>query len=85
MTNRKEYAVKHNITDHGDHPRLLEYDPKNKIIDVFVYRDPGCPYPYTTTNTDDPWHHQGFYLKNFLIYLEQFFEENNLPYEVIKK
>ena len=73
---------------HGDKPKLFEYDETEDIVDVFVYRDYRCPYPYTITNTrnnSDIWVHQGFYLKNFIIYLNDFFERNKLPFEIIKK
>jgi hypothetical protein len=84
---KKKFFERWNMTDHGDKPKLLEYDPKNDIVDIFIYRDPNCPYPYTITNTRDDsdiWKHQGFYLKNFIIYLKDFFERNNLPYKVKK-
>ena len=71
------------MTDHGDFPKLFEYDPINKIVDVFVYRDPDCPYPYTTTNTDDPWHHQGFYKGEFIRIIDELFKKNDLPYRII--
>lgn len=88
MTNKKEYYKKHNMTFHGDKPSLFEYDPKNDIIDVFVYLDQGCPYPFTITNThkrEDIWYHQGFYLEEFMILLDIFLQKNNLPYELIEK
>ena len=39
------------MRDHGDKTKLFEYDETEDIVDVFVYRDPDCPYPYTITNT----------------------------------
>ncbi|MHA1408777.1 MAG: hypothetical protein ACTSQY_00415 [Candidatus Odinarchaeia archaeon] len=62
-------------------PRLFEYDDKNKIVDVFIRRDPDCPFPFH----DDDWYHQGFYLDEFISYLEHFFEENDIPYILKKK
>ena len=62
-------------------PKLFEYDKNNDIVDVFVRRDPYCPFPFHK----DDWYHQGFYLREFIIYLNDFFEKYDLPYEVIKK
>ncbi len=31
----------------------IKYDETEDIVDVFVYRDPYCPYPYTITNTSN--------------------------------
>jgi hypothetical protein len=59
-------------------PKLLEFDDTEGIIDIFVKKDPNCPYPFT----NGEWYHQGFLLKNFIIYLKDFFERNNLPYKV---
>jgi hypothetical protein len=84
---KKEFFERWNMTDHGDKPKLFEFDPKNDIVDVFVYKDYHCPYPFTVTNTrseNDKWFHQGFFLKNFIIYLNDFFERNNLKYKVIE-
>lgn len=79
---KKEYFKKYNMVDHGDHPKLFEYDLKNDIVDVFVYRDSNCPYPFTITNIDEPWYHQGFYLEEFIIILDVFLQKNNLPYRI---
>ena len=81
---REKFFKKFKMTDHGDQPKLFEFDPKNNIVDVFVYRDPDCPYPFTITNTENVWYHQGFYLKEFLIILEVFLEKNNLPYKIVE-
>jgi len=75
------------MRDHGDKPKLFEYDETEDIVDVFVYRDPDCPYPYTITNTrsdKDIWTHQGFHLKEFMIILEVFLKKNNLPYRIVE-
>ncbi|HEC39332.1 hypothetical protein LCGC14_1561080 [marine sediment metagenome] len=72
---------------YGDKPKLLEYDETEGIVDVFTYRDPNCPYPYTITNTkkdSDIWTHQGLYLKEFIIILEVFLKKNNLPYKIVE-
>jgi hypothetical protein len=61
--------------------RLFEYDETEDIVDVFVKKDPQCPYPFT----NGEWYHQGFYLEEFIIYLNSFFEKNELPFEVVKK
>ncbi len=75
------------MKNHGDKPKLFEYDETEDIVDVFVYRDPHCPYPYTITNTrsdKDIWTHQGFHLKEFMIILEVFLKKNNLPYRIVE-
>lgn len=73
---------------HGDEPKLFEYDEGNKIVDVFTYKDPRCPYPYSITNTrndSDIWTHQGFYVTDFIERLKGFLSENNLPFTIQKK
>ena len=50
-------------------PKLFEYDSKNKAVDVFVRQDPQCPFPFHK----DDWYHQGFYLNEFVLYLNDFF------------
>ena len=62
-------------------PRLFEYDDKNKIVDIFIREDPDCSFPFH----QDDWYHQGLYLEEFIIYLERFFEENDLPYVLKRK
>jgi hypothetical protein len=62
-------------------PKLFEFDETEEIVDVFVKEDLECPYPFT----NGEWYHQGFYLSNFIIFVNDLFERNNLPYEVIKK
>lgn len=64
-----------------ENPKLFEYDKKNGIVDVFVRKDPDCPFPFHL----DDWYHQGFYLREFIIYLNDFFERYDLPHEVIKR
>lgn len=59
-------------------PKLFEYDPEHKIVDVFVKHDPECPFPFH----ENDWWHQGFYLSEFIIYLNDFFERYNLSYKV---
>ena len=49
-------------------PRLFEFDTENKIVDIFVRKDPKCPYPFHK----DDWYHQGFYLDEFLTFLKLF-------------
>ena len=60
-------------------PRPFEYDPINNIVDIFVRQDPRCPFPFH----EEDWWHQGFYLSNFLIYLNIFFKRYNLDYKVV--
>jgi len=63
-------------------PKLFEYDKNNDIVDVFVRRDPDCSFPFH----EDDWYHQGFYLREFIIYLNDFFERYDLQYKItIKK
>ncbi len=52
-------------------PKLFEYDKENKIVDIFVRKDPDCPFPFH----ENDWYHQGFYLDNFLIFLGIFLED----------
>jgi len=59
-------------------PKLFEYDSKNKIVDVFVRQDPYCPFPFH----EEDWYHQGFFLEEFIIRLNCFFQNNNLDYRV---
>jgi len=63
-------------------PKLFEYDSNNGngIVDIFVKEEPGCPFPFHK----DDWYHQGFYLINFITYLNDFFERYNLQYKVRK-
>jgi len=60
-------------------PKLFEFDIKNDIVDIFVKQDPQCPFPFH----EEDWWHQGFYLSNFLIYINMFFEKYNLKYKVV--
>lgn len=62
-------------------PNLFEYDEKNRIVDIFVKKDPDCPHPFT----NGEWWHQGFYLEEFAIILDIFFQKNRLPYSIIEK
>lgn len=59
-------------------PKLFEYDDTEDIVDVFIKEDKKCPYPFTNKE----WYHQGFYLKNFILYLNDFFERYDLPYKI---
>jgi len=61
-------------------PKLFEYDSKNKAVDVFVRKDPRCPFPFHK----DDWYHQGFYLDDFALRIKQFFHKNDLGYSLIK-
>ncbi len=61
-------------------PKILEYDSKNNIVDLFVREDPDCPFPFH----EEDWYHQGFYLENFIIYLKSFFKRTKLQYEIRK-
>ena len=61
-------------------PRLFEYDSKNEIVDIFVRNDLTCPFPFHRYD----WYHQGFYIKGFIMFLNDFFERYNLPYTVMK-
>jgi hypothetical protein len=88
MGNKKEMFERYNMTDHGDKPSLFEFDPKNDIVDVFVYRNNKFPYPYTITNTKDGsdiWTHQGFFLKDFIRELDVFLQKNKLPYKIVEE
>ena len=88
MSTKKKYFEKLNMTDNGSKPSLFEYDAKNDIVDVFVYRDPRCPYPYTITNTrkdEDIWTHQGFFMDDFIRKLDVFFKKNDIPYHIVKE
>lgn len=88
MGTKKEMFERYNMTDHGDKPNLFEYDPKNNIVDVFIYKDTRCPYPFTITNTrdeNDIWFHQGFFIDDFIRELDVFLRKNDLPYYLIKK
>lgn len=60
-------------------PKPIEYDDTGGIVDIFVRRDPECPYPFH----EDDWYHQGFYLKEFVRMLNRFFERNKLNYRVV--
>ena len=57
-------------------PKLFEYDPDNKIVDIFVKKDPTWPYPYR----ENDWYHQGFYLNEFILLLNDFFRRYELPF-----
>ena len=59
-------------------PKLFEYDSNNNIVDVFVRKDPDCPFPFH----EEDWWHQGFYFEEFRLYLNLFFERYDLPYRV---
>ena len=59
-------------------PKLFEYESINKAVDVFVREDPQCPFPFH----EEDWYHQGYYLKSFIIYLNDFFERFKLPFKV---
>lgn len=72
------------MTDHGDNPNLFEFDPKNNIIDVFIYRDSRCPYPFTITNTENVWYHRGFFMYDFINKLKIFLKKNKLPYKIVE-
>lgn len=61
-------------------PKLFEYDETEGIVDIFVKQDPKCPYPFTNGKL----YHQGFPLKQFLIYLNDFFERSGLEYKVME-
>ena len=62
-------------------PRLFEFDETEGIVDIFVKKDPRCPYPFHK----DDWWHQGFYLWNFIDILNDFFERNDIPYKVVQE
>lgn len=61
-------------------PLFFEYDSKNKAVDIFIREDKRCPFPFHK----EDWYHQGHYLKDFIIMLNQFFKKHNLSYKVIK-
>ncbi len=61
-------------------PKFFEYDSKNDMVDIFVRADLTCPFPFHK----DDWWHQGLYLNSFIIYLNDLFERNNLPYTVME-
>ena len=88
MGTRKEMFEKYNMTDQGDKPNLFEYDPKNDIVDVFVYKNARCPYPFTITNTrdeNDKWFHQGFLIDDFIREFNVFLRKNDLPYYIVEE
>ena len=88
MPSRKEMFEMYNMTDHGDKPSLFEFDPKNNIVDVFVYKYTRCPYPFTITNTrdeNDIWFHQGFFIDDFIRELNVFLRKNDLPYHIVEE
>ena len=88
MGTKKETFERYNMKDHGDKPNLFEYDPKNDIVDVFVYRDPRCPYPYTITNTrkdEEIWTHQGFFIDDFIKKIDLFLRKNDIPYYIVEE
>ena len=59
-------------------PKMFEYDSNNNIVDVFVRKDPDCPFPFH----EEDWWHQGLYFEEFRLYLNLFFERYDLPYRV---
>ena len=61
-------------------PRLFEYDSKNEIVDIFLRKDPKCPFPFH----EEDWWHQGFYIVGFIMFLNDFFERYKLPYTVME-
>jgi len=65
------------MKEHKD-PTFLEFDETEDVVDVFVRKDPECPYPFH----QDDWYHQGFYLYSFIMILNTFFRKNKLPYKV---
>ena len=67
----KNLEIKHNIPKIKKNPKLFEYDKLNKIVDIFIRKDPNCPYPFHAKD----WYHQGFDLDNFLIFVSLFLEE----------
>jgi hypothetical protein len=60
-------------------PKVFEYDDTEDIVDIFVREDPEYPYPFHF----DDWYHQGFSFKSFLLYIDDFFKKNKLPYKVV--
>lgn len=88
MGTKKEMFERYNMTDHGDKSNLFEYDQKNNIVDVFIYKDTRCPYPFTITNTRDEnhiWFHQGFFMDDFIRELGVFLRKNDLPYYIVEE
>ncbi|KKL60142.1 hypothetical protein LCGC14_2208240 [marine sediment metagenome] len=62
-------------------PKFLEYDSKNKIVDVFVKQDPQCPFPFH----EEDWWHQGWSLEYFILIVKEFFRRNYLNgYRLVK-
>jgi len=59
-------------------PKLFEYDDSEGIVDIFIKEDPQCPYPFS----NGEWYHQGFYMNEFIIYLNDFFSRYKLPYNI---
>ena len=62
-------------------PKLFEYDPENKIVDIFIKKDPTCPYPFH----EEDWYHQGFYLNEFILFVNDFFRRYGLLFEITPK
>jgi len=61
-------------------PKMFEYDKNYDIVDIFVRKDPQCPFPFHEEN----WWHQGLYLTSFITYVNDLFKRNNLPYKIRK-
>lgn len=55
-------------------PRVFEYDETEGIIDIFVRKDPNCPYPFH----EDDWYHEGFTVEEFFDALQDLLKENHL-------
>lgn len=61
-------------------PGFFEYDRDNNIVDIFVRKDPECPFPFHK----DDWYHQGLYFDEFVTRVKLFFKQNDLDYSLIK-
>ena len=74
MTEEKKMQIKKN-------PKLFEYDKENDIVDIFVRKDPDCPFPFYSS--EEKWFHQGFYLNEFILFTNDLFKRYDLPYKIL--
>lgn len=63
-----------------ENPKMFEYDKIYDIVDIFVREDIRCPFPFHK----EDWFHQGLYLNQFILFVNDLFERNSLPYKIRK-
>ena len=65
----------------------LRYDEDNKIVDVYVEKDPKCPVPFLqpleTVVGEVTMAHEGLDLQDFIDEVNNFFGMNNIPRLII--